>query len=114
MQDYIFANSAAIHDTGKDAASMMFLIQLASPPTAPVTVKYRTEDVKAVAGRDYDATSGVLTFNPGEIAKPIVVPVLPYAGPQPPPPSQGFDLVLSDAEGATLLSNKLTGTIWRV
>jgi hypothetical protein len=43
--------------------------------TGTVTVAYETIDDGATAGEDYTATSGVLTFGPGEIVKTFDVPV---------------------------------------
>ena len=40
------------------------------------TVHYSTSDGTAVAGTDYVATSGTLTFNPGELVKTFTVPIL--------------------------------------
>ena len=42
----------------------------------PVSVDYATSDGTAHAGSDYRATSGTLTFAPGETTKTISVPVL--------------------------------------
>jgi len=41
-----------------------------------VTVRYATADGTAVAGGDYVAQSGVITFAPGELSKTISVPVM--------------------------------------
>jgi predicted small secreted protein len=41
-----------------------------------VTVDYSTQDSTAVAGRNYEAASGTLTFNPGETLKPIMVNIM--------------------------------------
>ena len=41
-----------------------------------VTVQYTTTNGTATAGSDYTTTSGMLTFQPGETTKAIVVPVL--------------------------------------
>ena len=41
-----------------------------------VTVDYRTDDDGALAGEDYTASSGTLTFADGEIEKSIVIPIL--------------------------------------
>ncbi len=43
---------------------------------AVVTVGYTTTDGTAQAGTDYQATSGTLTFNPGETSKDVNVPVI--------------------------------------
>jgi Tol biopolymer transport system component len=44
--------------------------------SGPATVQYTTGDLTATAGSDYTATSGTLTFGPGEDVKFITVPVL--------------------------------------
>lgn len=41
-----------------------------------VTVDFETEDSTGVAGENYEAASGTLTFNPGETVKPITVTIL--------------------------------------
>ena len=43
--------------------------------TSIVTVPFTTSDDSAVAGTDYTATNGTLTFNPGETVENIVVPL---------------------------------------
>ena len=50
-------------DTGTQNA--VVAVRLSAPSTRTVTVDYRTADVTAVAGSDYVAVSGRLTFNPG-------------------------------------------------
>ena len=42
--------------------------------TGIMTVGYTTVDGTAQAGSDYQATSGTLTFNPGETSKDVTVP----------------------------------------
>ena len=54
---------------------MEFPVSLRPPPLEPVTVDYTTKDLSATAGSDYTATSGTLTFSPGETAKTIRVPI---------------------------------------
>ena len=44
--------------------------------SGPLRVKYFTRDVTATAGADYTATTGYLTFLPGEKKKIVLVPVL--------------------------------------
>ena len=41
----------------------------------PVTLEYTTEDSTALVGDNYVATSGILTFNPGETVKGITVDI---------------------------------------
>jgi autotransporter-associated beta strand protein len=46
-----------------------------SQPLGNVTVAFSTADGTATAGSDYTATSGTVTFTPGELQKTITVPV---------------------------------------
>jgi hypothetical protein len=52
-----------------------FTVRLFGAGDAPVTVTFATADGTATAGSDYQATSGTLTFAPGETEKTITVPV---------------------------------------
>src|SRR5262245_2073898 len=52
------------------------IVSLSEPSTKTVTVNYNTAPYgTALAGGDYDAVSGKLTFAAGEISKAILVPV---------------------------------------
>ncbi len=57
----------------KPVKAMVYLSQAA---TEPVTVNYNTEDGSAKSGVDYVATKGSITFEPGEVAKWITVPII--------------------------------------
>jgi PKD repeat protein len=52
-----------------------FTVTLSPVSAVPVTVQYSTADGTALAGDDYVATSGTLTFDPGESAKTVTVAV---------------------------------------
>lgn len=96
--------------TGTVNAPAVFTVRLSAASTQAVTVSYRTTDGTAVAGRDYTAASGILTFAPGETTKSISVSILdnPLA-----PSSQTFTLNLSSPSNATLTTATATGTIVR-
>src|SRR5262245_9096147 len=51
------------------------VVSLSEPSTKTVTVNYNTANGTALAGSDYDAVSGKLTFARGETSKSILVPV---------------------------------------
>jgi hypothetical protein len=55
--------------------SLKFEIALTYPGELPVTVSYATTDESAIAGVDYQATSGTVTFDPGQTSKMIIVPL---------------------------------------
>src|SRR5262249_32590334 len=57
-----------------------FTVDLLTPSSAPVTVSYATTDGTALAGVDYVAASGTLTFAPGETEQTIKVTVNPAPG----------------------------------
>ena len=60
-------------NTGSKA--FVFSVDLSEASTSTVTVSFSTRNGTALAGSDYTATSGTLTFAPGEVTKPITVQV---------------------------------------
>jgi len=58
-----------------------FTVTLSQASTKAVTVTYATANGTAVAGTDYVAASGVLTFNPGQTSQTINVTVLGNSAP---------------------------------
>lgn len=60
--------------TGSVVANFPVTLDFAAPVT--ITVAYATGDQTAVAGLDYTAVSGSLTFSPGQISKTVAVPIL--------------------------------------
>ena len=73
-----------------------------------VTVHYATKDNTAVAGTDYTAESGTLTFGPGQTVQDITVPILDRAGAA---PTRNFTVTLSSPLNATLVQKTATVTI---
>jgi hypothetical protein len=74
----------------------------------PVTVDYATADGTATAGSDYTATSGTLSFGPGEASKSYTVPIAQdsdYEG------SQTFQVLLSNAGGGASLGTPAGATV---
>ena len=92
---------------GPDAA-LAFRVTLDRASSSPVTVDYATQDGTAVAAADYTATSGTLTFVPGETAKTVTVTVLDDAHDE---GAETLTLTLSNATGARIEDATATGTI---
>ena len=92
-------------------ASVAFEVSLSGAFTTAshsVTVDYATADGTAVAGEDYTATSGTLTFAAGETVKTVNVPVLDDAVDE---GEETFTFRLSNATGGRIGDGEATGTI---
>jgi solute carrier family 8 (sodium/calcium exchanger) len=63
--------------------------------TGNISCAYKTENMTAVAGHDYEQTEGKLEFEDGQAHAKIVVKILPQARNK----EITFNLVISDAEG---------------
>ncbi len=86
-----------------------FVVTLSPASTGTVTVKYATANGTARTGnRDYTATSGKLTFTPGQIRKTVAVKVI---GDTVKEADETFVVNLSAPTGATLADNQGIGTI---
>lgn len=84
-------------DTGTSAAR--FTVTLSSPATQTVTAAYATSDGSALAGSDYDAAAGIVTFAAGETSKTIDVRV---HGNTTAENNRTFFVTLSNPSGAAL------------
>ena len=71
-----------------------------------VTVHYATHDATAVAGTDYTAASGTLTFGPGQTVQNVPIAITTRAGAA---PARRFSLTLTSPVNATLID--ATGVI---
>jgi hypothetical protein len=85
-----------------------FNVVLSAASGQAVTVIFATADGTATGGSDYQASSGSLTFNPGETSKTINVLVNGDATQE---PSETFFVDLSGATNATVLNARGRGTI---
>jgi hypothetical protein len=93
---------------GEGEGSASFPVTLSASSTQTVTVAYASSDGTALAGADYTAVSGVLTFAPGQTVLTVSVPILDDAVAE---PAESFSVVLSGAVGATLSKAVGAGTI---
>ena len=90
-------------------AVLIFAIRLDRGASTPVTVRYATADGSAIAGSDYTAANGMLTFAPGETQK--TVPVLVQQDDALDEVNETLTLTLSSASGAYIADGVATGTI---
>jgi hypothetical protein len=100
--------STSVPEGDAGATAVTVVVELSRPSTETVTVDWRTEDGSGVAGTDYEAASGTLTFAPGQTRAELVVHVIGNTDPQ---PDRTFRVVLHDPVGATLGTSGATVTI---
>src|SRR5262249_35138008 len=69
-EPYVYISDAYGMEGNEGTTPAEFTIFMNRPYDVPVTVNYATADGSAVAGLDYTATAGTLTFAPGETSQP--------------------------------------------
>ncbi len=88
----------------------VFTVSLSATPQnslpTPLSIAYATESGSAIAGLDFTANSGRLTFSNNEREKTILVPII---GDKTFEPDEFFSLVLSDARGANIDGGVIRG-----
>ncbi|MDP9005328.1 MAG: hypothetical protein M3N15_00245 [Actinomycetota bacterium] len=98
-----------ITEGNRGANTFPFTVALSKASTEPVTIAYTTVDGTAtVANSDYVATSGELTFLPGDTSKTINVSV---QGDRKKEPNESFFVNLSETTNATIVDKQGIGTI---
>jgi hypothetical protein len=85
-----------------------FVVTLSSASSQPVTVAYRTSDLDATAGSDYQARTGTITFAPNQTSQPVEITV---HGDRVPEWTEYFQVRLSDSVNAFLADATAWGRI---
>jgi|tagenome__1003787_1003787.scaffolds.fasta_scaffold20926894_2 hypothetical protein len=88
--------------------ALQVLVGLSAPSGRAIRVPYTTRNGTARAPGDYTATSGTLTFNPGEVAKAVGVRIV---GDRTAEQDETFTLNLGPPENATINAGGATATI---
>jgi hypothetical protein len=83
-------------------------VTLSKSINAVVTVHYATANGTALARSDYTATSGTLTFYPGETSHTVSIGINSDRKRE---PNEAFSVQLSNAVGATISDGVATATI---
>ena len=95
----------------EDEGLLTFTIKLSTPSQQPVSVSYRTREsdpVSAREGQDYLASSGQITFQPGETRKRVSVTIYDDSHDE---GLETFQFVLSNALGARIADGVGVGAI---
>ena len=101
-------SDATVVEGNRSSTNATFTVTLSAASTAQVTVSYATSDGTAVAGSDYTAQSGTLTFSPDETSKAIEVAVI---GDTVDESDETFTVTLSNPTNATFSDATGTATI---
>jgi len=94
--------------SGGGTTPFVFTVTLSQASQSTVTVNYATANGTALEGSDYAATSGTLTFNPGDMSKTITVQVTADNDVE---SNETFFVNLSNPVNATISQGQGTGTI---
>jgi hypothetical protein len=97
LADVGFLQTSAMADP--TAGSIAIDVACSINLNQPVSVDYTTVNGSALAGTNYVATSGVLTFQPGKAYSQIIVPLLSGTAEQ---PGGTFTVALSSPSDATV------------
>ncbi|WYL95766.1 MAG: choice-of-anchor L domain-containing protein [Gloeotrichia echinulata IR180] len=107
---FVTINSTTIAEGNSGSRTASLFVNLSSPNTEVVTLDYATQDGnganKAIAGSDYTATSGTLTFLPGTTELTVDIPIL---GDTTVESNESFFVNLTNPNGAILVTSQ--GTI---
>ena len=104
----ISISSAAMVEGHAGAPYMTFNVSLSRPSTQTITVNFQTVNGNALAGSDYTARTGTLTFRAGSTEADVRVALLPDTVLE---GNETFSVVLSNPVGATLGVATGKGTI---
>ena len=92
----------------EDGGAAVFTVSLDVASGETVTVGYATADDTAVAGSDYTAATGTLTFDPGDLSETFSVSIGDDSIGE---GSEAFTVTLSNASNASIGDGSATGTI---
>ncbi len=100
---------AAVLEGDSGSRDVQFLASLSAAGGEPITVDYATVNASAIAGQDYVAQSGSLTFAPGTTSQAIQVAV---SGDTVLEGDESFFVQLRNPVGAGMLKSRAVGTIF--
>lgn len=98
----------AADDPGGAGQPVLVTVRLTSPSGLPVTIDYATADGSAVAGLDYVAASGSVTFAAGQVTRTIELRTVGDAAAE---ADETFRLLLSNPLNASLTDGEAIVTV---
>jgi len=104
----ITINDVQVRKALSGTSQAVFTVSLSSPSGQTVSVDFATANGISIAGTDYEAVSGTLSFAAGELVRTISVPVLSAASGQ---SAQTFAVNLTKPLNVTIGRETATATI---
>jgi glucose/arabinose dehydrogenase len=101
-------NDVTITEGASGTSNANFTVSLSATSVDTVTVNFAITDNTTTAGSDYVATSGTVTFTPGQQSQTVSVSI---KGDTTFEPNETFFVILSNASNATIDDSQGTGTI---
>src|ERR1043165_7727192 len=108
QQPSITVHDVVVVEGNSGTTQATFSVTLSAASSQTVSCSFATANGTATAGSDYVATSGTLTFAPGEVEKPVVVLV---NGDTVDEAQETFFLDISNVQNATVSTGRGTGFI---
>ncbi|MDB4511902.1 hypothetical protein N9060_00425 [Arenicella sp.] len=108
----MFAQDSHVNEGATTNRHINFEFVLSKTYSEKVTVDYKTRDITAVAGEDYVARSGTMTFMPGQTTKTRTIEVLDDALVE---DDETFEVVISNPSNNSILDEDRSsdiGSIW--
>ncbi|WP_102106984.1 Calx-beta domain-containing protein [Oceaniglobus roseus] len=103
----LFVSDPVIFEPDIGSKLAVFEVRLSEPSATPITLNYATADGTAIAGEDYVAASGSITFAPAQTVASVSVTIL---GDQFIEPDETFTLTVTPAIGIANGTADNTGT----
>ena len=88
----LFVSDPRVVETDGLGQFAVFEIRLSVPSENAITMNYTTSDGTAIAGSDYEATTGTVTFTPGQTIAAVHVPIIGDFAPE---SNETFSLVVT-------------------
>lgn len=106
-QNQLFLDKTT-YTVSESAGTANIVVRLTRADSNQVSVSYTTADGTAVAGSDYTATSGILTFGPNDTAKLVQIPIIDDLTAE---SNEQFSFTISAAQGAIIDGARSTATV---
>ena len=101
-------NDVSLIEGNAGTTNAVFTVTMSPPPFTTATVRFATSNQTAIAGKDYVATNGTLTFTPGVASRNISVPVIGNTLNE---PDKTFKVTLTNPTNVLLAKAQGIGTI---